>query len=122
MAYASATYTARNEIMHSSEWRQRFVYCKNAYLSVYQFTAQDSKLGPTAIADREVVILIAGCANTVAIYSMLGDRSLPNYLDRNGYEVWAMDCRGEEHHLMFTIIHISTLTPPNYRTWRQSCP
>jgi pimeloyl-ACP methyl ester carboxylesterase len=61
-----------------------------AYLSVYNFYVDNED----ATADRDPVLLIAGCANSVAIYCMLDERSLPNFLFANGYDVWAMDVRG----------------------------
>ena len=82
-------------LMDPSKWRRRFVYCRGAYLAVYQFysiAAEEAQRQDAA--QRDVVLLIAGCANSVAVYTMLGDRSLPDFLFSGGYDVWAMDVRG----------------------------
>lgn len=55
---------------------------------------KDQQIDEQTHAQKEVVLLIAGCANSVAVYSMLDERSLPDYLHTNGYDVWCMDLRG----------------------------
>jgi len=78
--------------MDPSKWRRRFIYCRGAYLAVYQFysIADEAAIASsTTAAERDVVLLIAGCANSVAVYTMLGDRSLPDFLFHSGgYDVW----------------------------------
>ena len=105
--------------MDGSKWRRRFVFCQGAYLAVYQFYSHADSCSEDCLVDvdedgsnegqedRDVVLLIAGCANSVAIYSMLGDASLSDYLYRNNYDVWAMDCRG----------HGESEPPPGPRQW-----
>ena len=41
-----------------------------------------------------VVLLGAGCGNTIAVYTLAGENSLPHYLSAAGCEVWAFDLRG----------------------------
>jgi pimeloyl-ACP methyl ester carboxylesterase len=88
--------------MDHSKWLRRFVYCRGAYIAVYQYYSfnyemnKEADVKPQEVnsSSKDVVLLLAGCANSVAIYTMLGDRSLPDYLFNNGYDVWAMDLRG----------------------------
>ena len=103
------------DLMDPAKWRRRFVFCKGAYLAVYEFYSPlgERKRSPStsgtaaavageASSQREVVLLIAGCANSVAVYTMLGDKSLPDYLYHGGFDVWAMDLRGHgEVHKIF---------------------
>ena len=49
---------------------------------------------PSDTCEREVVVLAAGCANSVSIYDMLDEKSLPEFLYSNGFDVWALDLRG----------------------------
>ena len=68
--------------MDPKKWRRRFVYCREAYLAVYQYYCGGED--DSSPSGKETVLLIAGCANTVAVYTMLEDRSLPDYLFKNG--------------------------------------
>ena len=70
------------------------MYSKGAYLAVYQFCGDKKKDRCQQLESKQVVLLIAGCANSVAVYSMLEEKSLPDYLYSYGYDVWCMDLRG----------------------------
>ena len=87
--------------MDPKKWRRSFVYCQEAYLGVYEYHDGNKEQegegeSPTGERDlrRETVLLVAGCANTCAVYTMLDDRSLPDFLYKNGYNVWMADVRG----------------------------
>jgi hypothetical protein len=103
--------------MLPTKWRQSFVACEGAHIAIYEYH-RDNHIYPSAVAymnesssstssslsrdisdpsdtcEREVVVLAAGCANSVSIYDMLDEKSLPEFLYSNGFDVWALDLRG----------------------------
>lgn len=94
--------------MIPAKWRQSFVYCEGGFLAVYQFYNQkDDEAGAFDKKSREVVLLAAGCANSVGVYTLLDERSLPDFLYNNGFDVWALDLRG----------HGESEPPPGPREW-----
>ena len=114
--------------MNNEKWRQRYVCLQDqSVLAVYHFYSPGRSChdGDTEKAQwsgrenegeieeedgdtqREVVLMIAGCGNTVSVYTMLEERSLPDYLFANNFDVWAMDCRG----------HGESSPPPGCRQW-----
>ena len=78
--------------MNQEKWRQTYVCLPDqSILSVYNFYSQghgisdDREHGEDV--HNEVVLMIAGCGNTVSVYTMLGNKSLPDYLFSNNFDV-----------------------------------
>ena len=82
--------------MNPNKWRQSFAYCEGGYLAVYQFYNQidEDEMYSDTKPSREVVLFAAGCANSVGVYTLLDEDSLPDFLYNNGFDVWALDLRG----------------------------
>ena len=98
--------------MNQEKWRQTYVCLPDqSVLSVYHFYSQGSGISDDREhgedVHNEVVLMIAGCGNTVSVYTMLGNKSLPDYLFSNNFDVWAMDCRG----------HGESMPPPDCQQW-----
>ena len=90
-------------------WSTHTVKCENngVELAVYRFipnnentaatTSSSSTIESSSImtsSHRPVVLLGAGCGNTVAVYTLAAEKSLPQYLSSLNCDVWAYDLRG----------------------------
>ena len=92
-------------------WEAHVVKCENngVELAVYRFISKesiDATMSSSSSAKsstesmsitsthRPVVLLGAGCGNTVAVYTLAAEKSLPQYLSSLNCDVWAYDLRG----------------------------
>ena len=91
-------------------WTSHVVKCENngVELAVYRFIPNNETTDKTTSSAsrstieslsvttsyRPVVLLGAGCGNTVAVYTLAAEKSLPQYLSSLNCDVWAYDLRG----------------------------